>query len=151
MEMAEGDPKDPTNPFRYAECYLNLPTAKNYDPSMPRVMLLREDGELATRRVTFVDDIHGSDRGKSPEDVREAPRVLACKMNYYGNQCAGRKFGPPTLPWNGIMTHTDAPYPVKGTTAKKWNRGKSGLQWIWDQCGLPSDVMIKNLKDRRRA
>jgi hypothetical protein len=64
-------------------------------------------------------------------------------MNYYGNQCAGRKFGPPTLiphPWNGAMIHTDSPYPVQGTTAKKWNRGRSGLQWIWDQCGLPEDV-----------
>jgi hypothetical protein len=60
-------------------------------------------------------------------------------MNYFGNQVATRKFGPPTLilrPWNGIMTHTNSPYPVKGTTAKKWGRGRSGLKWIWDQCGL---------------
>ena len=85
MEMAEGDPTDPSNPFRYSTCHLNLPTSKEYDPSMPRVLLLREDGELATRRVTFVDDIHGGDRGRLPSDVREAPRVLACKMNYYGN------------------------------------------------------------------
>jgi hypothetical protein len=125
MEMAEGDPSDPSNPFCYSECYLNLQTSKNYDCSMPKVMLLREDGELATRRATFVDDIHGADRGRTKADVREAPRVLACKMNYYGNQCAGRKFGPPTLiprPLNGAMVHTDSPYPVQGTTAKKWNR-----------------------------
>jgi hypothetical protein len=34
------------------------------------------------------------------------------------------------------MTHTDTPYPVKGTTAKKRGRGRSGLKWIWDQCGF---------------
>ncbi|KAL3801862.1 hypothetical protein ACHAWO_003868 [Cyclotella atomus] len=64
-------------------------------------------------------------------------------MNYYGNQCAGRKFGPPTLiprPWNGTMIHTDSPYPVQGTTAKKWSRGRSGLEWVWTQCGLPNDA-----------
>jgi hypothetical protein len=66
MEMAEGDPSDPSNPFRYSECYLNLPP-KNYDYSFPRV----EDGELATRQVTFVDDIHGADRGRTKEDVRK--------------------------------------------------------------------------------
>ena len=45
MELCEGDPEEPTNPFWYSECWLNLPTARNYDPSMPRVMLLQE-GDL---------------------------------------------------------------------------------------------------------
>jgi hypothetical protein len=53
MEMAEGDPLDPSNPFCYSECYLNLQISKNYDCSMPKVMLLCKDGELATRRVTI--------------------------------------------------------------------------------------------------
>jgi hypothetical protein len=39
------------------------------------------------------------------------------------------------------MTHTDAPYPVKGTTAKKCIRGRSGLDWVWRECGLPEDVI----------
>lgn len=38
------------------------------------------------------------------------------------------------------MAHTDEPYPVKGTTAKKWRRGRAGLEWIWTQCDLPSDI-----------
>jgi hypothetical protein len=64
-------------------------------------------------------------------------------MNYCGNQYAGRKFVLPTLiprPWNGAMVYTDSPYPVQGNTTKKWNRGRSGLQWIWDQSALPNDV-----------
>ena len=144
MELCRGDPTDDSNPFQFAECWLNLPMAKTYDPSLPRVLLLRKDGELATREVTFVDDIHGMSRGKLPRDlsVKEPPRILATRMNHKGNQCAGRKFGPPTLaprPWNGIMVHTDAPHPVKGTTAKKWRRGQAGLQWIWKECGLPEE------------
>jgi hypothetical protein len=48
MEMVQGDPADTKNPYHYKECWLNLPTSKEYDPSLPRVLLLREDGELAT-------------------------------------------------------------------------------------------------------
>ena len=143
MELCEGDPSDPLNPFQYHECWLNLPASRNYDPSMPRVILLRTDGEKATRRVTFVDDIHGSSRGRDAGPAREASRVLAGGMNYLGNQDAARKRGPPTLiprPWNGFMTHTDTPYPVKGTTAKKWNRGRAGLEWVWQQLEIPGSV-----------
>eukprot|EP00956_Cyclotella_meneghiniana_P035315 scaffold113755_cov23-Cyclotella_meneghiniana.AAC.1 len=110
---------------------------------MPRVILLRKDGEKATRRVTFVDDIHGSSRGRDAGPAREASRILAGGMNYLGNQDAARKRGPPTLiprPWNGFMTHTDTPYPVKGTTAKKWNRGRAGLEWVWQQLEIPGSV-----------
>ena len=144
MELCEGDPSDTSNPFQYHECWLNLPTSREYDPSLPRVLLLRADGELANRKVTFVDDIHGGSRGRLASDasVKEPPRVLAMKMNHKGNQCAGRKFGPPTLsprPWNGAMIHTDSPHPVKGTTAKKWNRGRSGLAWVWRESELPED------------
>ena len=39
----------------------------DYDPSMPRVMLLRTDGELATSERTFVDDIHVAGRVKDEE------------------------------------------------------------------------------------
>ena len=144
MEMVEGEPSDENNPFHYDKCYLNLPSSKEYDPSLPRILLLRRDGEVATRRVTFVDDHRGVGRGRDGSQAGEGARVMAFKMNYFGNQCAGRKFGPPTLisrPWNGVMTHTDSPYPVKGTTAKKWNRGRSGLSWIWKQCDFEDNLM----------
>lgn len=38
------------------------------------------------------------------------------------------------------MTHTDTPYPVKGTTAKKWNKGRAGLNWIWEQLEILESV-----------
>ncbi|KAL3794045.1 hypothetical protein HJC23_008933 [Cyclotella cryptica] len=55
--------------------------AKNYDPSMPRVLLLRSDRELANRKVTFADDIHGLSRGVDAQDQA----------------------------WSGAMVHTDTP------------------------------------------
>jgi hypothetical protein len=71
MEMVEGDPQDNDNPFQYAKCILNLQTSKNYDPSMPKVMLIRKDGELASRLVTFVDDHHGAGRGRDGLQAKE--------------------------------------------------------------------------------
>ncbi|KAL7480927.1 hypothetical protein ACHAW6_006593 [Cyclotella cf. meneghiniana] len=99
MELSKGGLAYVTHPFHYSECWLNLPSATNYDPLMPWVMLLQQDGELANRKVTFVDDIHGIRHGKQVEDqcVKEPPQVLAFRMNHKGNQCAGRNFGLPTL------------------------------------------------------
>ena len=58
MEACKGSPQDPKNEFQFVTCHLNLPTAIAHDPWMPRVMLLQEDDELATTKVTYVDDIH---------------------------------------------------------------------------------------------
>ena len=36
----------------------------NYDPSMPRVMPLHKDRELAMREAVYVNDVHGAGRGE---------------------------------------------------------------------------------------
>jgi hypothetical protein len=47
--MVMREPGDPTSAFQWSKVRLNLPFGKRYDPSLSRVLLLREDGELATR------------------------------------------------------------------------------------------------------
>ncbi len=134
-----GDQLDPANPFQWETIRLNLPAASDYDPSMPRVLLLRSDGELATRKATFVDDIHGAGRGKEQESTKPAVRTLTSKMNYHGNQEAARKRRHATLTpgaWNGVLIHCDQPHPIKSTTASKWRRGADALNWLWEQFGL---------------
>jgi len=64
IEFCKGDPKDSKNKFQFSTCHLNLPCSMNYDPSMPQVMLLRNDKELATGKETFVDDCHVVGRAK---------------------------------------------------------------------------------------
>ena len=143
MEMCIGDPSDCTNPFQWEKVWLNLPTALNYDPSFPRVILLKRDGDMATRRVTFVDDIHGSTRAKTRDQVQAPIHHLASKMNYYANQEATRKRRHATLTpgaWNGVLIHCDSPYPVKSTTAAKWKRGVSALQWLWDHFNIQDGI-----------
>lgn len=145
LECCEGRPDDPTNPFQWDRVILNLPGQKepDRDPSLPRVMRVRKDGELATAEETFVDDIHLVGR----DTATEARTWEACKklkseiMNHRGNQADDRKFRKPTTmpgPWNGGLLHTDTPFPMKSTTGKKWRRFRDGLNWIMEQ-GVEGD------------
>jgi len=134
LELCKGDRNDPKNHWQWHSVRLNLPGDVDYDPSMPRVMLLRKDGELATREANYVDDIHPCIREK--EGTNEATRACAqlkSRMNSLGNQADERKYRPPTLTpgaWNGVIVHTDTPFPMMSTTLKKWLRFKTGLSWI---------------------
>ena len=131
LELCQGDRHDHNNPFQWESVYLNLPTEIGYDPSMPRVMLLRKDGELATRLVVFVDDIHTVGRGK--EATTQASRTLGKRMVYHGNQNSERKWRVSSLSpgaWNGSILNCVTPYPRKSTTGKKWKRFRNFLQWV---------------------
>ena len=112
------------NEFQFASCHLNLPCGPGHDPSMPRVMLLREDGELATQEVTFVDDVHVAGRKREGvfDHARDGCRQVKARMNSLGNQADNRKFRQPTPTpgaWNGLIIHTNTPFPMKSTTGKK--------------------------------
>ena len=143
MELCMGNPEDDSNPFQWDQVLLNLPFTVTYDPSMPRVMLITRAGELATRKVVFVDDTHGAGRGKTSKEATRAQRILAKRMNYYGNQAAARKRRPACLlpgAWNGVIIHCARPHPVMSTTVKKWTRGLSFLDWVWAQFGIPDGL-----------
>ena len=134
LELCKGDRRDPKNHWQWETVRLNLPGDSNYDPSMPRVMLLRRDGELATREADYVDDIHPCIREKpGSNEARRACAQLKSEMNSFGNQADDRKYRLPTLTpgaWNGVIIHTDTPFPMMSTTQKKWTRFKTGLSWI---------------------
>ncbi len=113
---------------------LNLPRDIDYDPLMPRVMLLQKDGELATQEANHIDDIHPCIRERdSSNEARKACTQLKSKMNSLGNQADNRKYRLPNLTpgaWNGVIIPTDTPFLMMSTTLKKWTRFKKGLSWI---------------------
>lgn len=134
-EHCKGDPDNPKNEFQFNTCHLNLPFSKDHDPSLPEVMLLRKDGELATTEVTFVDDIRVAGRVKEGEydHAKDGCKQLRSRMNSHFSQAADRKYRQPSPragAWNGLIIHTDTPYPHKSTTAKKWKKFKDGLRGI---------------------
>ena len=75
-------------------------------------MLLKADGEMATRYVKYVDDIRVAGRGW--EAAGRGCRRLKSRMNYHGNQASDEKYRPPSLrsgAWKGCILHTDTPFP----------------------------------------
>ncbi len=137
LEICKGDGHDPNNHWQWETVHLNLPWSQLYDPSMPRVVLVWKDGELATQEVNYVDDIHPVTREKDEEaKARQACAQLKSKMNLLWNQADDCKYRLPTTTpgaWNGVIIHTDAPFPMMLTTLKKWTRFKDGLAWILSQ------------------
>ena len=66
-------------------------------------------------------------------EAREACAQMKAGMNSLGNQADDRKYRIPTPTpgaWNGVIIHTDTPFPMIPTTLKKWTRFKLGLSWI---------------------
>ncbi|KAL7466321.1 hypothetical protein ACHAXS_006626, partial [Conticribra weissflogii] len=111
------------------------------------VLVLRKDGELATRKATFVDDIHVVGRGG--ESTLRACKRLKSKMNSVGNQADDRKYRRPcTTPgaWNGVLIHTNTPFPMKSTTGKKWLKFKRGIQWVLEEAKHQGSVETRKLR-----
>ena len=109
---------------------MNLPCSKAYDPSLPRVLLLRSDEELAARQATMVDDIRVGSRARDQRGERPPCRQIKSGMNLLGNRVANRKYRQPTTrsgAWNESIVSTHSPFPHKSTT------GKSGLS-SWQGC-----------------
>ena len=78
--------------FGFTRVHLNLPFG-DYDPSLPRVIKLCADGEMASDEATYVDDVRVCGRGF--EKTNRAARQLASGMNSYGNIADAAKYRPP--------------------------------------------------------
>jgi hypothetical protein len=150
LEICKGDRRDPENHRKWDTVRLNLPGGLRYDPPMPRVMLLQKDGELATREADYVVNIHLCIREREGiNQARDACAQLKARMNSLGNQADDRKYRLPTLTpgaWNGVIVHTDTPFPVMSTTVKKWTRFKAGLSWILTEGQDTSSLLTAELR-----
>ena len=128
---------------------MNLPGSQNYDPSMPWVMFLRKE-KLATRKANYVNDIHLciQERDRSLEACRACAQ-LTSGMNFWGNQADNRKYRLPTVTpgaWNGVIVHTNTPFPVISMTDKKWTCFKAGILWILLERGATRSLLTLELR-----
>ena len=131
LELVMRPPLDPTSAFQWKRVKLNCPFSTRYEPSVPRVLLLREDNELACRQATYVDDVRATGRGK--DLARAGIRQLKSGMNSLGNQADDRKYFQPSTAsgaWKGFVILTNTPFPCKATTSKKWLKFKQGLDKV---------------------
>lgn len=90
-DFVRGDRHDPNNPLRWSKVMCNLPGSENYDPTMPWVYKYDELGKkLAAFFECYVDDIRVGDSG-GEEACYRTTHVIACRINYLGQQDSARK------------------------------------------------------------
>ena len=136
--------------WQWHRVHLNLPCSEGYDSFLGRFLKIRKDGKLATRQATFVDDIHPTGRDEDgDEHTKHACSQLKSRMSSRGNRAEDRKYRPPSVTpgaWNGVIIHTDTPYPWKSTTQKKWTHLQDGLDWIWSVAQTTDVVSTGDLR-----
>lgn len=93
-EVAKGDHLDSTNPFQWQSVTLNLPGEPSYDPRQPWEYRVRQDEEMASEVVTYVDDMRPV--GHSQDSCWAAAHALACWYCWLGIQVSSRKTRPPS-------------------------------------------------------
>ena len=128
-----GDPGQSSNPFQWKEVRLNLPGDQNYDPRLPWVFKMREDGRIAADLHTYIDDNRGT-----ANDAEEAWKVssrVAKTCCWLGMQDAARKRRAPSMTpgaWAGTIIRTDGIKAEKIVSQERWNKTKEKINWIRD-------------------
>ena len=90
-DFVRGDRNDPKNPLRWSKVVCNLPGGENYNPTLPWVYKYDElEKKLAAFFECYVDDIRVGDSG-GEEACHRTTHVIACRINYLGQQDSPRK------------------------------------------------------------
>ena len=131
-ELIKGDPKDPTNPFKWDQVRLNLPGSKDYDLTLPWVSKTRlGDNNIACDIVIFVDDLRVS--GPTDSECWGAAQRAAQVINHLGLQDAPRKRRGPSQapgPWTGSMLRTDLKGVFLMVAQDKWDKAKAQVEEV---------------------
>jgi len=151
-EVILGNREDPGNIFGWDKVVLNLPGARDYDPSRAWVYKVRlKDGRVAPDLVTYVDDQRVSAPTKL--DGWKASRRVASLNNFLGLQDAARKRrGPSQEPgaWSGSVIRTTNDEVAVLVAMEKWEKGQSyvaELRAMWES---GEDLDGRKRGDRKR-
>lgn len=88
-EVVRGDREEGSNPFCWDRVRMNLPGSPTYDPTLPWVSKVCQDGStIASDFFSYVDDLRSV--GALEEDCWLASRRVASRYIYLGIQDAAR-------------------------------------------------------------
>jgi len=129
-ETGKGSDGNELNPFQWKAVRLNLPGKASYDPTLPWISKLREDGCIACDLFTFVDDERVT--GPNLELVWQAVHRLGSIQSYLGEQDSSRKARQVSQTpgaWAGAVVHVLKQLGVCVLTSEdKWERLRSILE-----------------------
>ena len=149
-EVAQGDPQDPSNPFRWARVVMNLPGLPSYDPTQPWVYRTTRDGKKRSGGPTYVDDVRMI--GTSLEDCWAVAHQFATRLSYLGIQVASRKTRPPSKTpgaWAGIVASAAEEGVTASVTIDKWLKAQLLLRDLTLELQTQPLLNHKNLERTR--
>ena len=145
-----GDHSDCNNPFCWNAVVLNLPGSPGYDPTMPWIRKVRDDGSIATDLHIYVDDERIT--GTTQEAVWKAGSRVAKLCSFYGLQDAPRKLREPSQDpgaWAGSVVSTSSGVVTKFVSQERWRKTQAAIRWLakkakvpgdqWSETGIPED------------
>lgn len=119
------------NPFSWATIRKNYPGSENYDPSLPWISKLDEEGRLASDLHQYVDDLRITAREASM--AWKASSRVAKICSFLGLQDAARKRRAPSQEpgaWAGAVVSTTDGVVQKSVTQERWDKAKRKIQWL---------------------
>ena len=131
VDIARGNPKHSSNPFKWDSIRINLPGSEDYDPTLP--WIAKMDGKFeACDLVIYVDDVRPF--GSSESRCRAAGKHIAKITQFFGLQDAPRKYRPPSQtpgPWCGSFVSVQEGSVLAYVSQKKWDKGRAYISgWL---------------------
>jgi hypothetical protein len=102
-----GDPRDPTNVYRWSKLQLKQPDQVDYQAHLPWAYKVREDGKIAADNHGYIDD--NCQTAPTKEECWQAGSRWTKQCSYLGTHDAPQKRREPSQeagPWAGTVAHT---------------------------------------------
>jgi hypothetical protein len=133
IELAKRYPSDSTSAFQWSKVVLNIRASPDYDPSKPRVQLLRYDGRIAVGCIAFFDD--GRIFAPENELAQRGIRQMCSSLQWLDNREANgkrRSGGMRPGAWSGACVFIDQNLARKFLSQIKWEKLKLCVKWFLD-------------------
>jgi hypothetical protein len=132
-EIIQGDYLQEGNIFEWVRVRLNLPGDLDYNPNLPWVSKVREDGRIAADLFTFVDDLRPTGPGK--KNCWRAAQRAGSVLSWLGIQDASRKRRDSSQSpgaWAGSVIRANIDGVFVLSDEEKWIKAKALLQEVLD-------------------
>jgi hypothetical protein len=129
-----------------------MPGSIGYDPTMPWIRKVREDGCIVTDLHVYVDDVRIT--GATQESVWKAGSRVAKLCSFYGLQDAPRKLREPSREpgaWAGSVVATVDGVVTKFVTKERWRKTQGYIRWLAKKIGVMGDQWSNEIPDDEDA
>ena len=134
LEFAVGRPSKIKSAFHFVVFRLNLPGMGDFETSLPWVMKIDPEGDIATEVIVFFDD--GRCIGATAIKCKAGLRQVTSQLQYLGIQDASRKRRAPSMragAWARGVCYTDHDTPRIFISQKRWDKLMGHLEWLEDR------------------